>query len=61
MVKGLDLEKFKKTFGQENLELLLNQSQKHQTNQYLIINQNYLQATSQGLLMIDAICADLFF
>lgn len=61
MVKGLDLQKFENTFGKENLELLLEQSKKHQTNHYLIINQQFLQATPLGLLMIDAICADLFF
>jgi oxygen-independent coproporphyrinogen-3 oxidase len=60
MVKGLDLELFEKNFGKEKLKLLLDQSQKHQINQYLITNNQFLQATPQGLLMIDAICADLF-
>ena len=60
MVKGLDVEQFEKNFGKEKLKHLLEQSQKHQTNHYLIINNQFLQATPQGLLMIDAICADLF-
>lgn len=60
MVKGLDVEQFEKNFGKEKLKHLLEQSQKHQTNHYLIINNQFLQATPQGLLMIDAICVDLF-
>lgn len=60
-VRGLDLNAFKTKFGEEKLNQLTTGSNSHIQNGNLIIESDFLKATSTGLLLIDAICADLFF
>lgn len=60
MVKGLNLEEFQIAFGEKEKLELLDRSQKHLTGELLVIDNGFLKATALGLLMIDAICADLF-
>lgn len=59
-VKGLDLDNFAKKFGAEEQQDLLQRAQKHISEGNLRIENEFLRATPNGLLLIDAICSDLF-
>lgn len=60
-VGGLNCLKFKERFGEEITNKLLDKAKQHQNEENLVLKDNFLQATEKGLLLIDAICADLFF
>lgn len=59
-IRGLDLEDFSQKFGMEQQQELLSNAKKHLSLGNLQIENEFLKATPEGLLLIDAICSDLF-
>lgn len=60
-VGGLNSMKFRECFGEENTDKLMKRADKHFSDGNLVSTDGFIQATEKGLLLIDAICADLFF
>ena len=58
---GVSLEKIETEFGKNYLDYLLLQSQKHEQNGLLLVENEILRTTLKGKFLTDGISSDLFF